>query len=187
MRVWRTGLAGLVLVAALAPEIARYRAERLLYRASAALRIVVTDPRQVPDRASALAWVTAAGRTAARSLPGDTRPLLVAGSGRLVAGDGPAALHEYRRALACGERPETDINLARVLAGLHEPDKAEQMLLRACWVGPAVFASLPAETRNAIERRARTLEAALATGRLAAPPPIPNLDAGLPPAGRPAP
>lgn len=170
----RIALAVLV-AAAMAPELSRYAAERRLHQASARLQsIVAARPPAVVDRATAAALAAATARGAAASLPGDWRPLNIAGSAWLIARQPAQALEEYRAALARGERPEVVVNLGRAYASLGRQDLAAAAFLRAAWISPAVLTGLPAAARDALSPRLTALERDLTAGRLAAPPPPPD-------------
>ncbi|MFH1176113.1 MAG: hypothetical protein V1750_01805 [Acidobacteriota bacterium] len=169
MRYLRLG-AVLLLGAALLPEPGRYWAERELFRVSSALRILVGDPGQVPDRARALDWVAATAAGLVEKLPGDARPLLVAGAARLVGGQPRQALVYYRQALERGERAEITLNIARARAALGDQDAARAALIRALWLTPALVAALPEPPGGAASAEVKRLAAELAAGRPAAPP-----------------
>jgi tetratricopeptide (TPR) repeat protein len=171
--VLRVALA-LVLVAALVPELSRYLAERQLYRASAVLRSVFAGPREPLESGGAVAWAASTAAAAAADLPGDWRPLNLAGSAWLLAGRADRALDRYRQALALGERPEIDVNVGRAHARLGRHDRAAAAFLRAGWVSPAVLSWLPIAPRDALRSELAALEQKLTAGRLAAPPPLPD-------------
>jgi len=168
--VGRLALA-LLIAAAVVPEVSRYAAERQLYEASSLVRSLFARPHAVVNPAGALAWAASRATSIARDLPGDWRPLNLAGSAWLLARQPEQALARYREALALGERPEIEVNVGRAYASLGRGDRATAAFLRAGWVSPAVLASLPTPTRDALRSELRELEQKLTTGRLAAPPP----------------
>lgn len=161
-----------VLAAAVLPEVPRYRAERALFRAASALRIALAGG--APDRPSALAWTERTAADATRHLPGDPRPLVVAGSARLAARDPGAALGWYARAQATGERAEIDLNIGRALMVRRDLAGAQRAFLRAGWLSPLLLAELPEVARVPLLGEIDRLGALLATGRLASPPPPPD-------------
>src|SRR5262245_57553559 len=108
---------------------------------------------------------------AGRRVPGDWRPLNLAGSAWLFAGRPERAVEIYRRALALGERPELDVNLARAYAALGRPDAARTALLRAAWISPAILEGFPAATQAALKPELEALERRLVGGTLVAPAP----------------
>lgn len=169
-------LAASLLVAAVVPEVSRYRGERLLYRASAALRIVLAGG--APDPSAALSWVESSSAAAGRTLPADPRPFVVAGSARLVARDAPGALAWYSRALATGERAEIDLNIGRAAMMGRDRMAAQRALLRAGWLSPLLLDELPEIARAPLRGEIERLEALLAEGRLPSAPPPPTLPSG---------
>ncbi len=96
---------GLVLVGALvwvlAPELPRYRAERQLRPATESLRYLVTHPGEFSDPRTTLDHIEEFALSAVPGLPGDSRPLVLAGSCRLVGADAAGAL----AVLSQGSRP----------------------------------------------------------------------------------
>jgi hypothetical protein len=168
------GLAILLLVAAMAPEVSRYAAERSLRRATAAVGLIAARPLAASGAAASLEQAAVAAAGAAGPLPGDWRPLQVAAAARLLAGQPEAALEHYRAALALGERPEVDVNMARALAALGRHEAARAALLRAAWISPAMLAVLPASSRPILAAALERLEGDLRAGRLPAPPPAPR-------------
>ena len=169
MTLVRLALALLVLAAAL-PEIPRYVAERRLYQASAMLRSVLARPHAVPNPGGVIAWAGSVAAGVAGDLPGDWRPLNVAGSALLLTRQPERALERYREALGRGERPEIDLNAGRAYASLGRHDLARAAFVRAGWISPAVLASLPGPTREAIGPELADLEVRLTRGQLAAVP-----------------
>lgn len=172
MILLRVALALLVLGAVI-PELSRYVAERRLYRASAMIRSILANPRVVPDPVGAVTWASAMAAGLAADLPGDWRPLNLAGTGLLIIRKPDAALARYLEGLALGERPELAVNAGRAWAGLGRDDLARAAFLRAGWVSPGVLVSLSAATRDAIEREVKDMEDRLAGGHLPAPPALP--------------
>jgi tetratricopeptide (TPR) repeat protein len=163
----------LIILVALTPELFRYAAERRLYYASTAVRLIFVRRAAIADPSGAFAWAASVAGDAAGSLPGDWRPLNLAGSALLLAGEPDRALERYREALALGERPEIDVNVGRAYASLGRNVQATAAFLRAGWISPGVLTSLPASTRDAVQSELRRLEQDLTSGRLAAPPALP--------------
>jgi tetratricopeptide (TPR) repeat protein len=163
----------LVILAAMVPELPRYAAERRLYHASTVLRAVFAQARAMADPGAAVAWAASVAGDAAGDLPGDWRPLNLAGSALLLGRQPDRALEKYREALALGERPEIDVNVGRAYASLGRNDLATAAFLRAGWVSPGVLASLPPSIGDALRSELSRLERELTSGRLAAPPPLP--------------
>ena len=97
-------LAGLALVAALVPEFVRYRAERHLYEASAIFRSLLAEGNAAAGETATLDAVATLAMRVAEGLAGDSRPLILAGSARLLERRPGEALAFYRRALGIGER-----------------------------------------------------------------------------------
>lgn len=159
--------------AALLPEASRYAAERGLYRATAGLQLLIAKPNDVSDPDRILAWIRSTALDASAALPGDWRPVNLAGSTYLLANRAGQALEVYRRALDLGERPEIDFNLGRAYANLGRRERAVAALLRAGWVSPRLLSGLPTEVRGALLSEIDRLEGRLLTGGLAAPPPLP--------------
>jgi tetratricopeptide (TPR) repeat protein len=171
--VLRRAVLIVVIVAALLPEASRYAAERRLYRATAALQLLIAKPQGVPDPDGVLAWIASTALDASAALPGDWRPVNLAGSAYLVANQAGRALDTYRQALELGERPEIDFNLGRASMNLGRRESATTALLRAGWVSPATLSGLPREVRGALLSEIDRLEKRLLAGRLEAPPPLP--------------
>jgi len=97
-------LAGLALVAALVPEFVRYCAERHLYEASAIFRSLLAEGNAAAGETATLDAVATLAMRVAEGLAGDSRPLILAGSARLLERRPGEALALYRRALGIGER-----------------------------------------------------------------------------------
>ena len=112
-------------------------------------------------------------RSVAADLPGDWRPLNLAGAALLLGRQPEQALERYREALKLGERPEIDVNVGRAYASLGRDDHAMAAFLRAGWVSPAVLAWLPNATGEALRPALSALEQQLVEGRLSAPPALP--------------
>jgi hypothetical protein len=165
-----------ILLAGLIPEFHRYQAEHDLYFATALFEAMLHH--QVPDAQSAAAFeaVADSAARAADGLPGDSRPLILAGSLRLLARQPADAQVIYMRALADGERPEIDLNLGRAYEMLGNRESASAAILRAAWINPAIVSSLPESVQALVESAVREDEKLLRHHRLAAPPPLPPDD-----------
>lgn len=174
MRLLRGALLAVALAWTFWPEVARYRGERLLRAPTETLRFVASHPGEVGDPQAELARITETALTAAGDLPGDTRPWILAGSSRLVAGEPGQALAFYRRALALGERAETDLNIGRAYEGLGETATASAAFLRAVWVSPVLLSALLPDVTQEIAPKLERAESDLAAGRLESPPPLPE-------------
>lgn len=174
MRLLRGALLAVALVLAFRPEVARYRGERLLRAPTDTLRFVASHPGEVGDPQAELARITETALSAARDLPGDARPWILAGSSRLVAGEPGQALAFYRRALALGERSETDLNIGRAYEALGETANASAAFLRAVWVSPVLLSALLPDVAQEIAPRLERAESDLAAGRLERPPSLPE-------------
>ncbi len=155
-------------------EPARYHAEREIRAASEALRYVLTHATELPDAAGALDRVARAGADVRAALPGDSRPLVLEGSARLVRGEPERARELYDRANAEGERAETDLNLARALERLGREEDARAGYVRAAWVSPALLGAMLPDVAESTGARVARLEEELNHGRLTAPPPRPR-------------
>ena len=158
---------------ALAPELPRYRAERILHSASDALRYLITHPAEVADPRGALDRIEQAALSAAAGLPADSRPWILAGSSRLVASNADGALELYRTALGLGERAEIDLNMGRAWETRGDPQKAMASWLRAVWIAPALFPALLPDVQASLRTEYDRLVGELRDGRLTAPPPPP--------------
>lgn len=163
----------LIILAAVVPELSRYTAERRLYQASTVLRSVFAQPRAMANPGAAVAWAASVAGDAAGDLPGDWRPLNLAGSALLLARQPDRALEKYREALALGERPEIDVNVGRAYASLGRNDRATAAFVRAGWVSPGVLTLLPPSVGDALRSELGRLEGELTSGRLTAPPALP--------------
>lgn len=151
------------------PEPSRYLGERQLYRATSLLKVALSN---AGSPAGGVAH--AAAVDASHALPADARPLLAAAGARLAARDPDGALHHLQAALATGERAEIDLAIgqAHMMAGRRA--EATEALLRAAWVHPSLVSALPTPIADLLSGEVRRLEADLAAGRLAAPPPPPR-------------
>jgi hypothetical protein len=158
---------------ALAPELPRYRAERILHSASDALRYLITHPADVADPRGALERIEQAALSAAAGLPADSRPWILAGSSRLVASNADGALELYGTALGLGERAEIDLNMGRAWETRGDPQKATAAWLRAVWIAPALFPALLPDVQASLRTEYDRLVGELRAGQLTAPPPPP--------------
>ena len=174
MKNLRGAAAALLLAGALAPEFARYRAERMLRVATSALSIVLTHPSEIADPAAALDRIAAIGMAAAPGLPGDSRPLILAGGARLASRQLDAAIENYREALRLGERAETDLNLGRAYEASGDTARSHAAFLRAVWISPALLSAVLPDIAGSLREELTRLEAELGAGRLKAPPPLPE-------------
>jgi len=173
MRILRGLLLAGALAWALAPELPRYRAERILHSASDALRYLITHPAEVADPRGALGRIEQAALSAAAGLPADSRPWILAGSSRLVASNADGALELYRTALGLGERAEIDLNMGRAWETRGDPQTAKAAWLRAVWIAPALFPALLPDVQASLRTEYDRLIGELRDGRLASPPPMP--------------
>ncbi|MEO8431998.1 MAG: hypothetical protein ABI592_10850 [Acidobacteriota bacterium] len=174
MRIARAAGLAVLLALLVWPERGRIHAERELSAATDALRYVLTHPGDLPDAPGALDRIAQVAAATETALPGDPRPVILEGSARLVAGDGERALAAYRRALALGERAETDLNLARACERLGREPAARAAYLRAAWVSPALLPVMLPDVAIRLTPEIARLEAELARGALRAPPPLPD-------------
>lgn len=174
MRLARGALLAALLAAALWPERARYQAERELSAATSALRYVLGHPAELSDPAGALDRIALVAAATEPALPGDPRPVVLEGSARLVRGEAERALGIYRRALALGERAETDLNLARAYERLGREEAARAAYLRTAWISPALMRAMLPDVAAAIGEEVARLEKELKEGRLKTPPPLPK-------------
>lgn len=173
MRPLRVFLVVGVLVALVAPELPRYAAERRVGYATAAFRSLLERARDA-ETATSVVRIGQIALSTTADLPGDPRPWIIAGSAFLVTGQPERALENYREAFATGERAEIDLNLGRAYALAKRPESADAALLRAGWVSPEILGTLPAATKDPLLLRIDRLAEELATGHLAAPPPLPE-------------
>jgi cytochrome c-type biogenesis protein CcmH/NrfG len=171
---WLIGVLLLVVLAtALVPELRRYRAERRLRAVTGAFQAVLAAPAAVREPGRVLAALDAAATDVAADLPGDSRPRILAGSTRLVAGDFGGALAHYAAALALGERAEIVLNVGRTWRGRGEGARAQTAFVRAVWVSPPLLDALPDDVRPAVRDAIARAATLLAAGHLSAPPPLP--------------
>ena len=163
-----------LILIALVPEYYRYAAERLLYRTSSVVRAAVfARPREATSKTAVLVEAASTARDAARALPGDWRPLTIAGGALLLAGRPDQAIETYRAALALGERPEIVLNMGRAYASSGRIDSARAAYLRAAWISPPVLTGLSKATQDALRPDLEALERQHARGELGAPPTLP--------------
>ena len=113
---------------------------------------------------------------AAEGLPNDSRPLILAGSARLVERRPAEALALYRRAPAIGERGEIDLNLGHAYELAGNRQAASAAVLRAVWVSPALISALPEQVQTPLKAALAENARRLGSRRLAAPPPLPEGD-----------
>jgi tetratricopeptide (TPR) repeat protein len=156
------------------PEVRQYGAERRLFSANAAFELLLEHPSEIQNTREVLPRVALRAADAARDLPGDSRGFVLAGSCQLVAGNPDRALALYRQALATGERAEIHLNLGRAEALLARPEAAQIAFVRSVWISPALLRAVPPGFVDPVRAEVERLEAELAAGRLAAPPPIPR-------------
>lgn len=173
LRVLGAAAAVGALAALVAPEFRRYAAERQVGFATAAFRGLL-DRAGEAETAGNILGIARLALSSASGLPGDPRPWILAGSAYLVTRQPERALENYREAFATGERAEIDMNLGRAYALAGRKTDADAALLRAGWVSPEILASLPEATRDPLLLRIGDLARDLKTGRLAAPPPLPE-------------
>jgi hypothetical protein len=162
-----------LLAAALWREPPRAHAEREIRAATEALRYVLLHTTELPDPPGALDRIALVATAVEPALPGDPRPVLLEGAARLVNGQGDRALETYRRALALGERGETDLNLGRVLERVGREEDARAAFVRAAWISPPLVASMLPDVAPAAQAEVLRLEKELREGRLHAPPRLP--------------
>ena len=166
--------AAAVLLALLAPEFPRYRAERALARAESALRLAFATNDTVEKARPGFERAAALAIEAMRGLPADPRPRMLAGSARLVAGRPLEALDFYRDAFATGERAEIDLNAGRAHALAGERPEAQAALLRAVWISPALAGAIPDPYGKRLLEEVSRLENDLRAGLLRTPPAMPE-------------
>jgi tetratricopeptide (TPR) repeat protein len=169
-------LISLALVAAVVPEFSSYRAEHRLYAASALFRSIIAEGNAAAGQTAMLDVVAESAMQAAEVLPNDARPLILAGSARLVERRPAEALALYRRALGIGERAEIDLNLGRAYALAGNQQAASEAVLRAVWVSPALISALPEQVQAPLKAALAENARRLGSHRLAAPPPLPEGD-----------
>lgn len=157
-----------VLVAALWPEAARYRAEWRLTDADARLAAALRGTGSAASVETALGEA----RAAMAALPGDPRAPLAASIALLLLKRSDEAKAILERAIASGERPELTLNLGRARGTLGDEAGAQAAFLRTAWASPAAIATLPAPLRASLIERVSALEGALRDGRLDRAPPL---------------
>jgi hypothetical protein len=163
-----------LLAAALRPELSRYSSERRLAVAGGAFRILLSQPGSTADLYGALDRVAELAASAASGVPGDPRPLVLAGSAHLTAGRPERALELYGMELdRSGERAEVDLNIGRAETLLAREAEARTAFLRAGWISPILLDAMPAEVAGPLRAEVARLEAQLRAGRLKEPPPAP--------------
>jgi hypothetical protein len=168
MRVLRSALSLALFFVVLVPELRSYRVERELRRLTA-IAIAAASGRAPSAMARALLLDTSRRLEAlARVMPGDVRPRMNAGSAAFVAGDDRRALDLYLDAHQCGERGEIDLNLGRVFDRL-EDSRAESMFVRAIWLSPTLFDSVPETFRGRVRH---TIALGISSGGEVTPPPL---------------
>ena len=173
MKIVVIALLSIALLAGVIPEIHRYQAEHDLYFATALFESMLHG--QVPEaqREAAFEAAKESASRAADGLPGDSRPLILAGSLRLYAQQPAEARDIYEMALADGERAEIDLNLGRAYEMLRNREAASAAILRAAWVNPPIVESLPENVSALVHEAVVKDVELLRQGRLAAPPPLP--------------
>jgi len=169
-------LISLALVAAVVPEFSSYRAEHRLYAASALFRSIIAEGNAAAGQTAMLDVVAESAMQAAEVLPNDSRPLILAGSARLVERRPAEALALYRLALGIGERAEIDLNLGRAYALAGNQQAASVAVLRAVWVSPALISALPEQVQAPLKAALAENARRLGSHRLAAAPPLPEGD-----------
>jgi O-antigen ligase len=165
-------LIGLALVAALVPEFFRYRAERRLYEASSIFRSLLNEGNAAMGETALLDATATRAMRAAEGLAGDSRPLILAGSARLLQRRPNEALTLYRRALRIGERAEIDLNIGRALALAGNQRAASAAILRAVWINPALISALPDQVQAPLKAALNEDVERLTSHRLSTPPPL---------------
>ena len=173
MKLARGLVLAILLAAALWREPARAHAEREIRAATEALRYVLLHSTELPDAPGALDRIALVATAAAPALPGDPRPGLLEGAARLVNGQADRALDAYRRALALGERAETDLNLGRALERVGREAEARAAFVRAAWISPPLLASMLPDVAAAAQAEVSRRERELREGRVKVPPPLP--------------
>lgn len=173
MRAVRIVVAASLLLAFLAPELSRYRAERELRRLTSVV-MAAASGRVAPSSALPLFRDASAKLAAlARAMPGDPRPRMFAGSASLLARDTERAIALYLDALRCGERGEIDLNLGRAFAVAGD-GRAVAMFARAVWISPKLIESVPAAHRGRVRDE---LASRTPSEGVSEPPPLPVLPA----------
>lgn len=178
MTLLRAAAWALALGALVAPELARHAAERRLFKATAALRLLAGPPGSVPEgaRDATIAFALDGARRAAESLVGDPRPYLAEAQTHLLASRPEAALAALRAGLAFGERPELVFAMGRASAALGRNGDANAAALRAAWASPGLVIPPDSDRAPLLRAEVARLEAELAAARLTSPPPAPSID-----------
>jgi tetratricopeptide (TPR) repeat protein len=172
MKVAIVVMLSLLLTLALVPEFGRYAGERHLYRATAVFRLMLQE-RAAENRSTLFEVAASSADAAANGMPGDSRPLILAGSLRLFARQPAEALAFYQKAFRLGERPEIDLNLGRAYEMLGDHPSASMAILRAAWVSPAIIGELPENLKAPVQAAIAQDETWLREHRLDAPPSLP--------------
>ncbi len=172
MKVAFVVMLSLLLTLALVPEFGRYASEHHLYRATAVFQLMLHE--KTAENPSTLFEVAASSADAAgKGMPGDSRPLILAGSLRLFARQPTEALAFYQKAFRLGERPEIDLNLGRTYEMLGDHPSASMAIVRAAWVSPAIIMQLPENLKAPVRAAIAQDEKMLRERRLAGPPSLP--------------
>lgn len=163
---------GLALFIALIPEFNRYGGERHLYRATSLFQSLLRT-HAAENQGAVFELAVASANAATDSLPGDSRPLILAGSLRLFAHRPTEALAIYRKAFDLGERPEIDLNLGLAFEMNGNHPSASAAILRAAWISPAVILALPENLKAPLQAAIAHDAELLRHRRLGTPPPLP--------------
>ena len=163
---------GLALVLALLPEFNRYEGEHHLYRASSLFQSLL-QRHAAENQGAVFELAVASANAATDSLPGDSRPLILAGSLRLFAHQPTEALAAYRKAFNRGERPEIDLNLGLAFEMDGNHPAASAAILRAAWISPPIILALPENLKAPLQAAIAHDAELLRHHRLGAPPPLP--------------
>ncbi|MGO9453009.1 MAG: hypothetical protein ACLQDV_18525 [Candidatus Binataceae bacterium] len=166
-------VAGLMLVLALVPEFNRYEGEHHLYRGTSLFQSMLHKHVAENQGAAVFEQAVASANAATEALPGDSRPLILAGSLRLFAHQPTEALAIYRKAFELGERPEIDLNLGFAFEMDGNRPSASASILRAAWISPAIILALPESLKAPLQAAIAHDAELLRQRRLGAPPPLP--------------
>jgi len=159
------------LAAAVFPEVARYRAERLLWRMHAAADRLGSEAAPVAEVEDGMIRGAA---DAARALPGDHRPWMIVGETEFAFRHFAEAAGAMRRAARTGERADLDFEIGRACILARDFGCGERAIARAAWISPSVLEPLPAAGRAVFERRMEKWEAELRAGLRTTPPEPPD-------------